>query len=255
VAESTGKHGKGILPVADEPLGAPEAYGDDRVFVHLRGEDAKLDEKMQGLAHAGQAVLTIPTKGARDLGRIMFFAEFATAVSGWALGINPFDQPNVQAAKDATKRVLADGLEPVPDHLDDGLDVLIGEAAPPAYVAILAYVPPSEELDDAITELRAAIRDGTRSTTTFGYGPRYLHSTGQFHKGGPPAGRYLQLVTEVGEDIPVPGEELTFRTLELAQALGDLQALEGRPWKRVKLDGDDLAAGVRQITERIKEMR
>ena len=255
VAESTGKHGKGILPVADEPLGETEAYGDDRVFVHLRGEDAELDERMQGLAHAGQAVLTIPTKGARDLGRIMFFAEFATAVSGWALGINPFDQPNVQAAKDATKRVLAEGLAPVPDHLDDGLDVLIGESGPPAYVAILGYLPPSDELDAAIADLRAAIRDGTRATTTFGYGPRYLHSTGQFHKGGPPHGRFLQLVAEVGDDIPIPGEDYTFRTLELAQALGDLQALEGRPWKRVKLQGDDLAAGVRQITERIKEMR
>jgi hypothetical protein len=185
----------------------------------------------------------------------MFFAEFATAVSGWALGINPFDQPNVQAAKDATKRVLAEGLSEVPDRLDDGLDVLIAEAAPPAYVAILAYVPPSDELDQAVAELRAAIRDGTHATTTFGYGPRYLHSTGQFHKGGPPTGRFLQLVAEVGPDVEVPGESYTFRTLELAQALGDLQALEGRPWKRVKLGGEDLVAGVRQITERVKEMR
>src|SRR3954447_1273253 len=210
---------------------------------------------MQALAHAGQAVLTIPTRGARDLGRIMFFAEFATAVSGWALGINPFDQPNVQAAKDATKRVLSEGLSDVPDHLDDGFDVLVGAASPPAYLAILGYMPPSEELDAAITELRAAIRDGTRSTTTFGYGPRYLHSTGPLHKGGPPTGRFLQLVAEVGDDLPIPGEEQTFRTLELAQALGDLQALEGRPWKRVKLSGEDLAAGVREITERVREMR
>jgi hypothetical protein len=200
-------------------------------------------------------VLTIPTKGARDLGRIMFFAEFATAVSGWALGINPFDQPNVQAAKDATKRVLAEGLSEVPDSLDDGLDVLVAEAAPPAYVAILGYLPPSEELDEAIAELRAAIRDGTHATTTFGYGPRYLHSTGQLHKGGPPTGRFLQLVSEVGGDLDIPGEDYTFRTLELAQALGDLQALEDRPWKRVRLDGADLVGGVREITERIKEMR
>lgn len=255
VAESTGKHGKGILPVAGEPLGEPEDYGDDRVFVHLRGEDGELDEQMQKLAQAGQAVLTVHTKGARDLGRIMFFAEFATAVSGWALGINPFDQPNVQAAKDATKRVLAEGLSDVPDKLDDGLDVLIAEAAPPAYVAILGYLPPSDELDEAIAELRTVIRDRTHATTTFGYGPRYLHSTGQLHKGGPPTGRFLQLVSEVGGDLDIPGEDYTFRTLELAQALGDLQSLEGRPSKRVRLDGADLVGGVREITERIKEMR
>src|SRR4051812_35769362 len=258
VAESTGKHGKGILPVADEPLGEPKAYGDDRVFVHLRGEDAKLDEKMQGLAHAGQAVLTIPTKGARDLGRIMFFAEFATAVSGWALGINPFDQPNVQAAKDQTKAVLDGGeLPSVPDKLDDGLDVLIAEAGPERYVAIMGYVPPSPEFDEAIDELRRTIRDMTHATTTFGYGPRFLHSTGQFHKGGPPSGRFLQLVGDVGPDVEVPGEPYTFRHLKHAQATGDLQTLDSHnlPTKRVALRGDDLAAAVREITKRVEGMR
>jgi glucose-6-phosphate isomerase/transaldolase/glucose-6-phosphate isomerase len=212
---------------------------------------------MQGLAHAGQPVLTIPTRGAADLGRIFFFAEFATAVSGWALGINPFDQPNVQEAKDNTKRVLESGELPrVPDALDDGLDVLIGEAGPERYVAILAFVPPSGEFDAAIEELRRTIRDGTRSTTTFGYGPRYLHSTGQFHKGGPPTGRFLQLVGDVGPDVEVPGESYTFRHLEHAQALGDLQTLEshGLPVKRVRLEGD-LAAGVREITKRVERMR
>src|SRR4051794_3448057 len=251
VAESTGKHGRGVLPVAGEPLGGPEVYGGDRVFVHLRGENARLDDQMQGLAHAGQPVLTIPTHGAADLGRIFFFAEFATAVSGWALGINPFDQPNVQEAKDNTKRVLEGGELPhVPDALDDGLDVLIGEAGPERYVAILAFVPPSEELDEAIDELRRVIRDATRTTTTFGYGPRYLHSTGQFHKGGPPAGRFLELVAGDGPDV---GD---FRHLIESQALGDLQTLEshGLPVKRVRLDGD-LAAGVREITKRVEGMR
>jgi transaldolase/glucose-6-phosphate isomerase len=257
VAESTGKHGRGILPVAGEAVGAPEVYGGDRVFVHLRGDDAKLDDEMQGLAHAGQPVLTIPTRGAADLGRIFFFAEFATAVSGWALGINPFDQPNVQEAKDNTKRVLDGGELPhVPDALDDGLDVLIGEAGPERYVAILAFVAPSDEFDAAIDELRRTIRDGTRSTTTFGYGPRYLHSTGQFHKGGPPAGRFLELVGDAGDDVEIPGESYTFRHLEHAQALGDLQTLEshGLPVKRVRLEGD-LAAGVREITKRVERMR
>jgi transaldolase/glucose-6-phosphate isomerase len=254
VAESTGKHGTGILPVADEPLGDPDRYGHDRVFVHLKGEKSEHDDRMQELAHAGHALLTIPTHGARDLGRIMFFAEFATAVSGWVLGINPFDQPNVQAAKDATRRVLDEGLSDVPDSLDDGFDVLVGQAGEGSYVAILAYVAPSEAFDEAIAELRAKIRDGTRATTTFGYGPRYLHSTGQLHKGGAPTGRFLQLIGDVGPDVEVPGESYSFRTLKHAQALGDLQALEGRPWKRVRLEGDDLAAAVREITKRLEGM-
>ena len=257
VAESTGKHGRGILPVADEPVGPPEVYGDDRVFIHLRGESARLDDEMQALAHAGQPVLTIPTRGARDLGRIFFFAEFATAVSGWALGINPFDQPNVQEAKDKTRAVLEAGdLPHVPDALDDGLDVLIAEAGPERYVAIMAYVPPSPEFDEAVTELRSMIRDMTRTTTTFGYGPRFLHSTGQFHKGGPPTGRFLQLVGDVGPDVEVPGEPYTFRRLKNAQATGDLQTLDGHdlPTKRVKLEGD-LAAAVREITKRVEGMR
>jgi transaldolase/glucose-6-phosphate isomerase len=257
VAESTGKHGRGVLPVAGEPLGDLRSYGDDRVFVHLRGDDAKLDDDVRGLAHAGQAVLTIPTHGATDLGRIFFFAEFATAVSGWALGINPFDQPNVQEAKDQTKAVLEAGeLPSVPDTLDDGLDVLIAEAGPERYVAILGYLPQSDEVDAAVTELRTVIRDMTRTTTTFGYGPRYLHSTGQFHKGGPPAGRFLQLLGDVGPDVEVPGEDYTFRRLKHAQATGDLQTLDahGLPTKRVKLDGD-LAAGIREITKRVEGMR
>jgi len=212
---------------------------------------------MQGLAHAGQPVLTIPTHGATDLGRLFFFAEFATAVSGWALGINPFDQPNVQEAKDNTKRVLEGGeLPSVPDALDEGLDVLIGEAGPERYVAIMGYVPPSDELDEAVEELRRVIRDRTRTTTTFGYGPRFLHSTGQFHKGGPPSGRFLQLVGSTGPDVDVPGEDYSFRHLKEAQALGDLQTLEGHglPVKRVRL-GEDLAAGVREITKRVEGMR
>src|SRR5439155_1455604 len=115
------------------------------------------------------------------------------------------------------------GILPVADEPDDGLDVLIAEAGPERYVAIMAYVPPSPEFDEAVTELRSMIRDMTRTTTTFGYGPRFLHSTGQFHKGGPPSGRFLQLVGDVGPDVEVPGEPYTFRRLKNAQATGDLQ--------------------------------
>jgi transaldolase/glucose-6-phosphate isomerase len=224
VAESTGKHGKGILPVADEPVGAPEAYGDDRVFVHLRGEGAKRDEQLQGLAHAGQAVITINTQGAKDLGRIFFFAEFATAVAGWALEINPFDQPNVQEAKDNTKKVLAGGVPEIPTG---AVDDVCRDAAPPNYVAFMAYVPPSEEVDGALSQLRRDVRDRTKATTTFGYGPRFLHSTGQFHKGGPKTGLFIQLVDDEAakDDLPVPGEEYTFGELLAAQAAGDYATL------------------------------
>jgi glucose-6-phosphate isomerase/transaldolase/glucose-6-phosphate isomerase len=222
VAESTGKHGKGILPVADEPVGAPEAYGDDRVFVHLRGEGSELDEHMAGMAHAGQAVITVNTRGAKDLGRIFFFAEFATAVAGWALEINPFDQPDVQEAKDNTRRVLETGAPEIPTG---SVDDICRDAAPPSYVAFMAYVAPSDEVDGALSQLRRDIRDRTHATTTFGYGPRFLHSTGQFHKGGPRTGLFVQLVDEPAEDLPVPGEPYSFGDLIAAQAAGDYATL------------------------------
>ena len=234
VAESTGKHGKGILPVADEPVGAPEAYGEDRVFVHLRGEGAKLDEMMGGLAHAGHAVITITTEGAKDLGRVFFFAEFATAVAGWALGINPFDQPNVQEAKDNSKRVLEGGL---PEIATGSLDEALSGLAPPSYLAIMAYAPPSADLDERVSELRRKVRDDTRATTTFGYGPRFLHSTGQFHKGGPPNGVFVQVVAPVGEDLAVPGEAYSFGTLVQAQAAGDHATLREHGLTVVRVEG------------------
>lgn len=235
VAESTGKQGTGILPVAGEPVGSPEDYGDDRVFVHLKGEDAKLDERLQGLAHAGHAVITIHTDGAKDLGRIFFFAEFATAVAGWALQINPFDQPNVQEAKDNTKRVLAEGVPEIPTgSLDDVLDGV----TPPRYVAFMVYAKPDAAIDEAMQQLREDVRDRTKATTTFGYGPRFLHSTGQFHKGGPSTGVFVQVVAGVDQDLEIPGEDFTFGTLLQAQAAGDLQTLQAHdlPVVRVALE-------------------
>ena len=257
IAESTGKEGTGILPVAGEPLGDPDSYGDDRVFAYLRNEDEPdedLDAKVEALRKAGQAVLTVGACGARDLGRIFFFAEFATAVAGWALGINPFDQPNVQEAKDNTAAVLeADQPPAIDDADDDALRELLAQAEPPRYVAILGYVPPSEEFDEAVTELRAAIRDATKATTTFGYGPRYLHSTGQFHKGGPPSGLFLQLVHDPGEDIDIPEAGYSFATLAAGQATGDIVTLRdhGLLAERVRLEGDP-AQALRGLTERVR---
>ncbi len=264
-AESTGKHGTGILPVAEEPLGEPAQYGEDRVFCHLPdvgSSDAGTDERLRELAAAGHPVLTIPTTGPGDLGRVFLLAEIAVAVAGWGLQINPFDQPNVQQAKDATNRVLATYEQrhelPQPPLADDAaLRGLLDGATPPAYVALMAYAPPSAELDAAVAELRAAIRAATRATTTFGYGPRFLHSTGQFHKGGPHTGRFLQLLHRASADVEIPGAPYTFATLEEAQALGDLETLRelGLPAQRVRLQGDDLAGAVRALTAKIKEAR
>jgi transaldolase / glucose-6-phosphate isomerase len=256
VAESTGKRGRGILPVADEPIGVPDVYGSDRVFAYLRNADEpneRHDAAVQALADAGHPTLTLASHGAVDLGRIFFLSEFAVAVAGWALEINPFDQPNVQEAKDNTKRVLASGSVPeFPSAGDDELRALLADASPPHYVAIMGYLPPSDELDAAVGELRETIRDATGAAATFGYGPRYLHSTGQLHKGGPPTGRFLQLVADSERDVEIPGESYSFGRLIAAQAAGDLQTLRGhgRPAERVKLEGDPVAA-VRSLTERL----
>jgi transaldolase/glucose-6-phosphate isomerase len=257
VAESTGKQGRGILPIAGEPIGTPDVYRDDRVFAYLRNADdpdGELDAAVEALARAGQPTLTLATHGAADLGRIFFLSEFAVAVSGWALQINPFDQPNVQEAKDKTKQVLDSGSVPsIESASDEALRALLADARPPHYVAILGYLPPSDQLDCALSELRVVIREATGAATTFGYGPRFQHSTGQEHKGGAPVGRFLQLVNTPARDAEVPGAGYTFGTLCAAEAAGDLQTLRdhGLPAERVTLEGD-LVDAVRGLTERIR---
>jgi len=263
VAESTGKHGTGILPVADEPLGEPAVYGEDRVFAYLPdlgAPDPALDARVSALAQAGHPVITIPTRGPGDLGRVFLLAELAVAVAGWGLSINPYDQPNVQQAKDATKRVLDDyeakhELPAVDGAQETALRALLLDGAPPDYVAIMAYLKPSPEFDEAAGELRAAIRERTKTTTTFGYGPRFLHSTGQFHKGGPRTGRFLQLVHDGPDDVEIPGASYTFTTLKNAQAIGDLNTLRdnGLPAERVRLEGDDPVSALRALTATLKE--
>jgi hypothetical protein len=256
VAESTGKHGRGMLPVADEPLGPPESYGPDRVFIHLRNPEQanqEVDDAMHRLAGAGHPTLTLTTHGAPDLGRIFFLSEFAVAVAGWALEINPFDQPNVQEAKDNTARVLDSGSIPSVQEASDGaLRALLADAEPPSYVAILGYLPYLDELDSAVAELRTVIRDATKTAVTFGYGPRFQHSTGQLHKGGPPSGRFLQLVSDASRDAEIPGADYSFGMLIAAQAAGEIETLRahGLPAERVKLEGDP-AAAVHALRERI----
>ena len=263
VAESLGKQGKGIVPVADEELGPPSAYGQDRVFVHLAGEDSDsgFSPRLAELGREGHAVITLNRHGPADIGRIFFLAEYATAVAGWALGVNPFDQPNVQEAKEATSGVLEDyaatgALPDTPDDADDeALRSLLARLEPPYYLAVAGYVAPSEAVDAAISTLRVTVREATRATTTFGYGPRYLHSTGQLHKGGSPTGVFLQLVHDTDVDIEVPEAGYSFGTLKNAQAAGDLMTLRahGLPAERVRLEGDP-AEAIEMLTERLRSL-
>ncbi len=252
IAESTGKHGKGILPVADEPIGAAADYGDDRVFVQIAAADSP-DPANAALADAleqsGQPVFRLSADGPADLGRLMYIFEFATAVAGHVLAINPFDQPNVQEAKDATRRVLDSGEAELPFDSPEALLQLVRGAAPPTYFAVMGYLQPSTEFDGAVAELRRAIRARTGSATTFGYGPRFLHSTGQLHKGGPPQGAFIQLVHDGADDVPIPGQPFSFGALKAAQAIGDVEALisHGRPVVRLRLDGDP-ADALRELT-------
>ncbi len=262
VAESTGKQGKGILPVADEPLGEPDAYGDDRVFVYLRnGEhpDEQLDRFVDGLTAAGQPTLTFTCGDGTDLGRLFFIAEFAVAVAGWALAINPFDQPNVQEAKDNTNKVLASGSLPEIGPADDAALRELLHVGAPHYVAILGYLPTAGTrnagIDAAIAELRSTIRELTGMATTWGYGPRFQHSTGQEHSGGAPNGRFLQLVDRPVAELPIPGESYDFTTLIDAASAGNLQTLRahGLAAERVVLEGEPSQA-IRDLTARIRNV-
>jgi hypothetical protein len=267
VAESTGKQGTGIVPVAAEPLGEPGAYGDDRVFVRIRNAadpDKDADERLAALATADQPVLTMSFSEPEEVGGLFFTWEFAIATAGHVLAINPFDQPNVQEAKDLTNEVIEAYVRDGGFQDDEELAVadagpaladLLGNAGPGGYFAVLAYVPESAEADAALRDLRVAVRDARRCATTAGYGPRYLHSTGQLHKGGTPSGVFLLLSSDPVADAPIPGKDYGFGALVRAQAIGDLKALQAkeRPALRVNV-GSDPVAGLRELSDTIKEV-
>ncbi|HEY7371817.1 MAG TPA: bifunctional transaldolase/phosoglucose isomerase [Polyangia bacterium] len=255
VAESSGKEGKGIVPIDLEPVGAPASYGADRLFVYIRSSaaDGKQDAAVAALEKAGQPVVTIAVDRREALGREIFRWEMATAVACALLGVNPFDEPNVTEAKVATSALLAqhaaEGKLPVPEDVCDVSDLdriraHLAGAAPTDYLAFCAYFVRTPARDAALTRMRVACRDRSRNATTLGYGPRFLHSTGQLHKGGPNTGVFLQLTADTPADLPVPGESYSFGTLRDAQALGDLQVLKrrGRRVLRVQLGGDIDAA-------------
>ena len=232
LAESTGKEGKGIVPVAGEPLADPESYGDDRFFVYLRVEDddnAKADAEVELLESSGQPVIRLDLRDKNGLGAEFFRWEFATAVAGAVLGINPFDQPNVQSSKDKTADVLQwyGSAGSLPDiEAPSSLKDLLAEARTGDYLAIMAYLRPTPEVEEAMADLRRKVVEKHKIATTFGYGPRFLHSSGQLHKGGPASGLFLQLVIDHEDDIPIPGQNYSFATLADAQAIGDLQVLQ-----------------------------
>src|SRR5256714_3300455 len=264
IAESTGKEGKGLVPVALEQLGAPEVYGKDRLFVRLAlpDSDAGLSDQLGRLAQAGHPVVTLKLSDPLALGAEFFRWEYAIAVAGTILGINVFDQPNVQEAKDLTAKVLKESSPPTVGEgirwagqsgssLEAAVQALVGQIKPGDYVAILAYIPPDGEHDSALEDIRLAIRDKYRVATTAGYGPRYLHSTGQLHKGGPNAGVLLEIVGDDPNDIKIPGQPFSFGVLKQAQALGDFQALRNHGRRVLRVQVRDVAQGLVKIGQAV----
>lgn len=265
VAESTGKEGKGILPVNGELLGTPDVYDNDRLFVSISlGAISKdTQTKLEALAAADHPVVYRSVENMYDLGAEFFEWEFATASAGWRLGINPFDQPNVQEAKDATKELLSTfvrrgQLDPRNTIVEDDLLTVYGDdkqeassvvealrshlatIKPGDYIAFLNYIEETTDADDQFQELRTELRDKTKCAVTIGYGPRFLHSTGQLHKGGPDTGVFFQIIANDQTDFPIPGEPYTFSILKQAQALGDFRALQKRGRRVIGVDlGND----------------
>ncbi len=280
VAESTGKHGVGIVPVADEAIGPPSVYGADRVFAYVRlrdGADGDQDAAVDALEQAGHPVVRIELAGANDIGQEFFRWEVATAVAGSVLGINPFDQPDVEAAKVKARDLMeayekqgrldegsafleADGLGFFADEANakalsagDAAGVLRAHLArlePGDYFAINAYIEMDDASEAALQGLRHAVRDAKHVATTLGFGPRFLHSTGQLHKGGPNSGVFLQVTSDDAEDLEIPGQKFTFGVLKRAQGQGDFAVLaeRGRRLLRVHL-GADVAAGLSRLRD------
>jgi RpiB/LacA/LacB family sugar-phosphate isomerase len=254
LTESTGKHGKGLVVVDDEPLGTPATYGADRVFVALSLAGVAPSEATLGtLSATGHPVLRLELADLHDLGAEFVRWEVATAAAGIVLEVNPFDEPNVAQAKAATQAALATFRDSgqLPQWPMDGVDEVaraLRAARPGDYVALLAYVTPEPATTAGLQHLRLLVRDRTRLATTIGYGPRYLHSTGQLHKGGPPTPIVVLLTTTDAEDLPIPGEPYGFATLELAQALGDLATLRSAHRRALWLP---LAGGARDAIARL----
>ncbi|HEX9369252.1 MAG TPA: hypothetical protein VF921_21655 [Vicinamibacterales bacterium] len=268
IAESTGKHGKGALPVVDEPLGVPEEYGDDRAFVALSTDhDAPDATRLQALEAAGHPVLHLSTRIAA-LGAEFFRWELATAIAGAILAINPFDEPNVSEAKEKTKAILAkgdfSGGTPVASAAGisvyssrfkgstpaDVVRAAVASLRPRDYVAFLSYLSTDPAIEPAVADIRMAIRGRKHVASTFGVGPRYLHSTGQYHKGGPNTAVAFVITGEDATETPIPDAPYSFKQLKRAQAVGDFQTLEAHDRRTVRIHFDrsvDPIAGLRSL--------
>jgi transaldolase/glucose-6-phosphate isomerase len=282
IAESTGKEGKGIIPVDREPIGKPGVYGDDRLFAYVRLEsepDPAQDAAIKKLERAGHPVVRISIADIYDLGGEIFRWEFATAVAGSILGINPFDQPDVEASKIATRKLTAEYEEtgslppetPIWQH--DGIQLFTNEEnaaelagktlaeylgahlrriGPGDYAALLAYVQMTPEHEAVLTDIRTTIRDRTKAATCVGFGPRFLHSTGQAYKGGPNSGVVLQITCDDADDLRVPGQKYTFGTVKAAQARGDFEVLAERGRRALRVHVKDVDAGLAELREAIE---
>lgn len=278
IAESTGKEGRGILPIVDEPLGPPFVYSRDRFYVaiSLRGKRASFHTFLRHVEERGEPVIKIVMEDPFDLGGEFLRWELATATAGAILRINPFDQPNVQESKERTESLLRhlQSVQKLPQpeplcecrslrffgskkFLRDGnpLHSLLEKIEPGDFIALLAYLPETPAIADRLQRLRKQLRDRFRVSTTLGYGPRYLHSTGQYHKGGPNKGFFIQLAAEDEEDLSIPERPFTFRDLFQAQAWGDFGALQKHRRRALRIDlGPDIVTGLETLSGLLEEV-
>jgi transaldolase / glucose-6-phosphate isomerase len=285
LAESTGKHGKGLIPVDAEPLGSPQVYGHDRLFVYMRladEADARQDEAVAEIERAGHPMVRISVTDRYHIGQEFFRWELATAVAGSILTINPFDQPDVEASKDKTRELTSayevSGQLPPEAALfeGDGLTLFADEKNRRAiekattlveclaahfdriqegdYCALLAYVERNARHRDALQDIRALIRDRKRVATCLGFGPRFLHSTGQAYKGGPNTGVFVQITCDDDVDVQVPDQKYTFGVVKAAQARGDLDVLAARDRRVLRIHlGGHVAAGLTSLKDAIRQ--
>ena len=284
LAESTGKEGQGLIPIEGEHIDFPEVYGNDRVFIYMylpADYNNATDERIESLEKAGHLVVKIEVPDKNALGAEFYRWEVATAIAGLIIGINPFDEPNVAESKKNTTNLLAEWEKngsfekPVPLVNVDSIEVFgnekiivlpnnnhepVGDAIihfaklsqPNDYIALLPYFLKTDDRNKILQEWRTSFRDTFKVATTLGYGPRYLHSTGQLHKGGPATGLYIILVGDEN-DLPIPGEKYGFATLQRAQALGDYRSLDDKGRRVIRIDlGKDIDANLKKLWHSVK---
>jgi transaldolase/glucose-6-phosphate isomerase len=282
IAESTGKQGKGLVPVDRETLGDPDSYGSDRVFVHLRfGDKDQSDAPLATLESRGHPVIRLRISDTYQIAQMFFVWEMAIAVAGAVIGINPFDQPDVEDAKQKT-RALTEQIERGdspprvrPDFVHDGVSVFadaairsgcndarsladclrlhLGRLGANDYFALLAYMQRNGEHEAALERLRLRVRDRKHVATCLGFGPRYLHSTGQAYKGGPNSGVFLTLTCDHAEDVPLENRELSFGAVEVAQAQGDFDVLNERGRRAMRVHLHDLSRGLSALAAAVDQ--